>query len=231
MSKAATPLGVITTLPTPRKMPRQQRSQAKVGYIVEAARQILYEEGADAVTTRRVAERSGVAVGSLYQYFPNRDAILARLAEEEVRRQSKATQEYYATVRKRSLQEVLNCSIERLVECERRMMAFGGDFYRRYSQHYQVGQRVGRERSGDILDADTLTVDTTRWMQNYPGEIREQDVELAAYLLARGIPAMLGSLIAENPKLLDSPQLGAVLSRIAAAVVDRAPAAVDNSAH
>ena len=73
----ATPLGVLTALPTARKTPRQQRSQATVGYIVDAARQLLYEEGAEAVTTRRVAERSGVAVGSLYQYFPNRDAILA----------------------------------------------------------------------------------------------------------------------------------------------------------
>lgn len=220
MSKIATPLGVVTAVPSPRKMPRQQRSQAKVGFIVEAARQILYEEGADAVTTRRVAERSGVAVGSLYQYFPNRDAILARLAEEEVRRQSKATQEYYASVRRLPMAELLRCSIERLVEGERRMMAFGGDFYRRYSSHYQVAQRVGRERSGDILDADTLTVDTVHFMKRHSDEIREPDTDLAAYLIARGIPAMLGSLVAENPKLLESPRLSAVLSRIALAAVD-----------
>jgi AcrR family transcriptional regulator len=220
MNKAATPLGTVTALPAPRKTPRQQRSQAKVSFIVEAARQILYEEGVDAVTTRRVAERSGVAVGSLYQYFPNRDSIIAHLAEEEVRHQSKATQEYYASVRKLPFKEMLACSIARLVDNERRMMAFGGEFYRRYSQHYQVAQRVGREHSGDILDASTLTLDTTRLMERHRDEIHEPDSALAAHLLARGISAMLGNLVAEAPELLNSPRLSIVLARIAASVVD-----------
>lgn len=218
MSKT-NPLGTLTELPTARKTPRQQRSQATVSYVIDAAREILYEEGVEAVTTRRVSERSGVAVGSLYQYFPNRDAILARLVEEEVRRESRATQEYYASVRKLPLPELLACSIERLVQNERRMMAFGGDFYRRYSQHYQVAQRVGRERSADILDASTLTVDTSRLLKHHESEIGDTDTGLAAYLLARGIPAMLSSLVSENPRLLDSPQLSPMLARMAAAAV------------
>lgn len=219
MSKPAA-LGASSSLPTPRKLPRQQRSQATVGYILEAARQLLFEEGAAAVTTRRVAERSGVAVGSLYQYFPNRDAILARLAEEEARCESKATQEYYASVRKLPLVELLSRSIERVVANERRMMALGGDFYQRYSRHYQVCQRVGRVRSGDVLDAGTLTVDTAHILRQHSDEIGETDTDLAAYLLARGIPVMLGAMVAEYPELLDSPRLTAMLGRIAAAVIE-----------
>lgn len=218
MSKTR-PIGTQPKLPKPRKEPKQQRSQATVGYIVDAARQILHEEGADAVTTRRVSERSGVAVGSLYQYFPNRDAILARLVEEEVRSTSRSIQEYYASVRKLPLAELLSCSIERLVQNERRMMALGGDFYRRYAQYYQVAHRTSRERSADVLDAGTLTFDTHRLLQHYKDEIGDTDMVLAAYLLARGISAMLSSLLTEHSELLDSPHLSEMLSRMAIAVV------------
>lgn len=206
--------------PSPRKSPRQRRSQATVGFILEAARRILYEEGIEALTTRRVAEQSGVAVGSLYQYFANRDAILARLAEEEARRESKALQQHYASVRHLPLEEYLARAVERIVESERCMLAFGGEFYRRYSQHYHVVQRAGRKTSGDILDQETLTRDTLRSFELHVGEIGEPDTTLAAYLLARGIPAMLGTLVAERPDLLSRARLEEILGRIAAAIVD-----------
>lgn len=207
-------------LPKPRKTPRQQRSQATVGYIVEAARQILYDEGADAVTTRRVADRSGVAVGSLYQYFPNRDAILARLAEEEVLRETEAMQKCFNEVRKLPLPEFYARVHERLVDSERRMLAFGGDFYRRYVDHYQVVQRVGSKRSsGEVLDVETSVLDTLRSLEAHAEEVGEEDLKLAAYLLARGVPAMLRCMIAEQPELLASPRLPLVLSRLAMAVV------------
>ena len=63
----------------PRKRARQSRSQATVAAIVEAAARILADGGLGAVTTNAVAKRAGVSVGSLYQYFPNREAILADL--------------------------------------------------------------------------------------------------------------------------------------------------------
>lgn len=218
MSKPASP--APGPLPKPRKTPRQQRSQATVGYIVEAARQILYSEGADAVTTRRVAERSGVAVGSLYQYFPNRDAILARLAEEEVIRESAAMQQHFNEIRKLPIHEHLIRVSNRIVETERRMMAFGGDFYRRYVQYYQVVQRVGKSRSGQILDVETSIRDSKKNLELRSSEISETDLNLAAYLLGRGIPAMLRALVSERPELLNSERLPLVLSRLSMAIVD-----------
>lgn len=218
MRKPASPAS--GPLPKPRKTPRQQRSQATVGYIVEAARQILYEEGAEAVTTRRVAERSGVAVGSLYQYFPNRDAILARLAEEEVIRESEAMQQHFNEIRKLPIHEHLVRVSHRIVETERRMMAFGGDFYRRYVQHYQVVQRVGKTNAGEILDVETSVLDSQRNLELHGDEIGETDLSLAAYLLARGIPAMMRTMVSERPELLNSPRLPLILSRLSLAIVD-----------
>lgn len=68
---------------SPRKRPRQSRSEHLVAAILEAAVRVLEREGAARFTTARVAEAAGVSVGSLYQYFPNKQAILFRLQADE----------------------------------------------------------------------------------------------------------------------------------------------------
>jgi AcrR family transcriptional regulator len=66
-------------------MPQQTRSTELVAAILEAAVQVLAKEGAQRFTTARVAEKAGVSVGSVYQYFPNKAAILFRLQSDEWR--------------------------------------------------------------------------------------------------------------------------------------------------
>ncbi|MDI3287441.1 TetR/AcrR family transcriptional regulator [Polyangium sp. 15x6] len=70
---------------SPRKVPQQRRSQALVSAVIEAAVRILKHGREEALTTRRVAEIAGASVGSLYQYFPNRDAIVRALIDSHVR--------------------------------------------------------------------------------------------------------------------------------------------------
>ncbi|MEN7538222.1 TetR family transcriptional regulator [Aurantiacibacter flavus] len=71
-----------------RKEPKQARSTDLVAAILEAATLVLEEEGAQQFTTARVAEKAGVSVGSLYQYFPNKASILFRLQSDEWRETS-----------------------------------------------------------------------------------------------------------------------------------------------
>jgi AcrR family transcriptional regulator len=71
-----------------RKLPRQARANHLMAAVLDAAVQVLRAEGAARFTTARVAERAGVSVGSLYQYFPNKAAILFRLQSDEWRRTS-----------------------------------------------------------------------------------------------------------------------------------------------
>ncbi len=62
-----------------RKAPRQERSKVMVDAILEAAAQVFAELGYARATTNKIAERAGVSVGSLYQYFPNKDSLIASL--------------------------------------------------------------------------------------------------------------------------------------------------------
>lgn len=74
-----------TPLISTRKEPQQARSSALVEAVLLAAVQVLTREGATRFTMARVAERAGVSVGSLYQYFPNKAALLFRLQCDEWR--------------------------------------------------------------------------------------------------------------------------------------------------
>src|SRR5690349_3001286 len=67
-----------------RRSPRQARASETVALILEAAAQILEADGLEAFTTNAVAERAGVSIGSLYQYFANKKALLLAIAQQEI---------------------------------------------------------------------------------------------------------------------------------------------------
>lgn len=68
--------------PSPRRTPRQERSHFTVEAIFEAVARIVSAEGEAGLTTNRIAETAGVSVGSLYQYFPSKESILAAMLDQ-----------------------------------------------------------------------------------------------------------------------------------------------------
>lgn len=72
---------------SPRKLPRQDRARATHDAILEAATRVISSGGLAAFNTNAVAARAGVSIGSLYQYFPNKDALMAALIHRQQQRQ------------------------------------------------------------------------------------------------------------------------------------------------
>src|SRR6516225_4450278 len=89
-----------------RKQPKQARSTELVAAILVAAVQVLAKDGAQRFTTARVAEKAGVSVGSLYQYFPNKAAILFRLQSDEWRQTSALLRQILEDVRRPPLERL-----------------------------------------------------------------------------------------------------------------------------
>lgn len=120
---------------SPRKQPRQARSTELVAAVMEGAVRVLEEEGARGFTAARVAERAGVSVGSLYQYFPNKAAILFRLQSDEWKRTAGLWRSILGDVRMsppRRLRALAHAFVRS--ECEevaiRRALADAAPFYR-----------------------------------------------------------------------------------------------------
>jgi AcrR family transcriptional regulator len=76
-----------------RRKPVQQRSRERFEQIIAAAADLMYEEGVDALSTRAIALRSGVPVATIYQYFADRDAIIATFLDRELELMDRAVAE------------------------------------------------------------------------------------------------------------------------------------------
>ena len=74
-----------------RRQPQQARSQERVRQILDVAEQLFVEMGYDSTTTRAIAARAGISVGSLYQFFPDKEAILKALAIQYMQADRKST--------------------------------------------------------------------------------------------------------------------------------------------
>ena len=72
----------MTKPTTMRRLPRQARGEQRIAAILQAAAQVFYEVGFDAATTDMIAKQAQTAIGSLYDFFPNKEAIAQRLSEQ-----------------------------------------------------------------------------------------------------------------------------------------------------
>lgn len=90
----------------PRKQPAQDRSTATVEALHTAAIQVLTREGLRRCTTTRIAERAGASVGTLYQYYPNRDALLAAVLARHLEHVAEVVEQACATHRQRPVAEM-----------------------------------------------------------------------------------------------------------------------------
>ena len=77
-------MGTSEAVLTPRKTPIQARSNASVNAILQATVQVLLKEGVARITTKKVAARAGVSIGTLYQYFPNKGSLLFLLLRQQL---------------------------------------------------------------------------------------------------------------------------------------------------
>ena len=94
-----------------RKSPRQARSRATVDAILSAAARVLTREGYAAFTTNRVAEVAGVSVGSLYQYFPSKEALIAALSQRHLDAIAATLRDVPAAMAGRPLPDVIHALI------------------------------------------------------------------------------------------------------------------------
>ncbi len=179
---------------SPRKMPSQARSRATVDAIIQAATYILTQVGWEGLTTNAIAERAGVNIGSLYQFFPNKEAIIAELQ----RRHADATQTDLFKVlevlpNQRSLREALTMIVEMIVAEHRVAPAL------HKAIHEELPSTV--RHMGDNNDqlqhqfAEVLRP----FMKNVP------DPDLSIYLMGIAVHAIIHTVTADRPELLGQP--------------------------
>ena len=99
-------------------MPVQARAAVTVDAICEATIQVLLSHGADRLTTTRVAARAGVSVGTLYQYYPNKQALLFAVLEDHLEKVSAAVETACQRARQKPLREMIKEVVEAFVDAK-----------------------------------------------------------------------------------------------------------------
>ncbi|MEQ5838545.1 TetR/AcrR family transcriptional regulator [Paraburkholderia acidicola] len=101
-----------------RKQPQQARSQATVDAIFDATIQVLLAEGLQRLTTIRVAERAGVSVGTLYQYFPQKQALLFAVLQRHLERIVRTMEDAAASVHNACLSTMVETVVSAFVKAK-----------------------------------------------------------------------------------------------------------------
>lgn len=196
-------------LPTLRKRPNQSRSRALVDAVAQASLRILDEGGDEALTVARIAELSGAAVGSIYQYFPNKDAIVAMLYERVMDEESEQLLLMREKLVGLPLTLALRDILANIIRVELRLTKLNQAFHLRYHNALHLGMWRGPYQSpAEFIEATWLPL-----LKIYANEITTQHPEVAAYLVGQGLRNVIRAMLEDMPEQLET---GAALDSLVA---------------
>ena len=143
----------------PRKTPVQARSTVTVEAIYEATIQVLLSEGAERLTTTRVAERAGVSVGTLYQYYPNKQSLLFAVLEGHMDKVAGAVETACENARGKRLADMVQDVVEAFVDAKMERTDISTALYR-IAMEVDGPALVKRMRLSDAQKAMEATLRT-----------------------------------------------------------------------
>jgi AcrR family transcriptional regulator len=193
-------------LANPRKTPEQDRSRATVEAIVEAAARILVKHGYDAFTTNRVAEKAGVSIGSLYQYFPHKDALLSELMRRHVIDIERGVEEMAVHALTAPLTDVIRAGIQQNVQSH----LIDPELHRVLSEEVPLlGALDWKGAMNDRMSARVRAM-----LEARRDEIAVADIDLAVYILTRTVEAVVHNAVGQQREALRSGMLADELTRM-----------------
>lgn len=192
----------------PRKTPRQERARRTVEAILEAAAQVFERRGYAAGTTDAIAERAGVSIGSLYQYFPNKDAILVALAERHLDEGFALMERLLAqaTADPPALEVLLRGFVEAMVALHRREP-------RLHRVLFEEAPLPAGLRRSLAQREEALAAQVARLLESHPA-LSLPDPQAAAYLVVRSVEGLVHGFILHPPKHLEPDVFQAQIVRL-----------------
>jgi AcrR family transcriptional regulator len=192
----------------PRKTPRQERARRTVAAILAAAAQVFERRGYAAGTTDAIAERAGVSIGSLYQYFPNKDAILVALAERHLDEGFELMEGMLALAAPDppELEVLLRGFVEAMIALHRREP-------RLHRVLFEEAPLPASLRRSLAQREEALAERVARLLDAHP-DLALPDPRAAAYLLVRSVEGLVHGFILHPPKHIDPEAFEAQIVRL-----------------
>jgi len=195
----------------PRKQPRQARAVATLSAVLEGAAQVLEADGFEKMTTTRVAERAGTSVGTLYQYFPSKEALLVAVVEARMAAIDRALSTVFDLPASAPLAEHVRVMITALINEKKRRPRLNAELARQAPRLENL-RLIARtlDRAHGMVRA---------LIEAHQDETSVTDADLAAWLVVHAVNGMVDGAILGPPQRLADP-------RLAEAIVDHVLGAV-----
>jgi AcrR family transcriptional regulator len=201
---------------TPRKQPKQSRSKVTVEAILEATTHILVEEGYDKANTNRIAERAGISIGSLYQYFPNKESLMTALMEQHAQEMA----ELVGGKLDRLFDLPLEIAIPEIITA----VVAAHNINPRL--HQVLSEEIPRsERSPQMHKADErITALIRAYLERWRDRIQPHNIDLTVFILSRTVDSLCHAAVIEYPNLVDDSQFEREVSNLLLAYLIKNPA-------
>jgi AcrR family transcriptional regulator len=184
---------------TPRKRPRQARARQTVETILKATARVLIKDGFDGLTTNAVAAAAGVSIGSLYQYYPNKEALVAALLDQHMEEMTSSVLVELTRVAKQPIAEAARGVVELTI----RAHAIDPRLHQVLTEQVP---RVGKLAKLRELDAFSHRM-IAGLLAARRDEIDIRDPDLAAFVLVSAIEAIVHRAALLYPQMLRDPRL------------------------
>jgi AcrR family transcriptional regulator len=191
----------------PRKVASQERSRATVDTLLEATARILVKEGFDRASTNRIAEVAGVSIGSLYQYFPSKEALVTAVIERHQQEIMQTVRSELAEIQSQPMEE----AVRRLVAVAVKAHSVDPNLHRVLSEQIP---RVGKLEKLDSFNRENYTLFKT-YLERHRHELRVADLELASFVCVTSIEALTHNAVLHYSKTLSGEMLQALIDESA----------------
>ncbi len=198
-------------LTKPRKHASQQRSRATVDALVEATARILVREGFDKASTNRIAEKAGVSVGSLYQYYPSKEALVAAVVDRHQQELMQVVRDALADV----AGQPLEVAVRRLVTVAIEAHRINPRLHRVVAEQIP---RTERLESVGAFNRETFAL-FKAYLERHKDELRPVDPGLAAFVCVTSIEALTHTAVLHRPDVLSDKAVGLLVDEATRLVV------------
>ena len=184
---------------TARKKPAQERSIATVDALLEATARILVKEGYDRASTNKIAEAAGVSVGSLYQYFPSKEALVAALIDHHMAEMTQMLERKALELAGAPIAVAVREAIRVMIEAHRIDP-------RLHQVLVEQVPRLGRLQRIEQVETKSRAL-IRAYLEAHRPQIRPRDLDMAAFLMAHVVEAVTHGAVLHEPALLENPTL------------------------
>jgi AcrR family transcriptional regulator len=189
----------------PRKLPQQERSRITVEAILEATTHILTDKGYDQTNTNIIAELAGVSIGSLYQYFPNKESLMVALVEQhchEIAELVKSKLNHF-------FDDPPEIAIPELVKAVIAVHRINPRLHQVLSEEIPRSERLKMQETDQHI-AELLRAYLERWRDR----LQPQNIEMTTFILSQTVKALCHFAAIEHPKFMKDSQFEREVSNL-----------------